>query len=313
MNINLLRHAAYLMMALLMVACGGSTEKQQEEEQEQPPVEQAKSGRSLQLKDIGLASPESVTSDGTNYYVSNLGKEVLPSEKDGDGFIMQLDFEGNVLAEKFIEGLDAPKGMVILDGKLYVTDIDKVKVFSLPSGEAAGEIDFSGKGTQFLNDLAVKSPTELFVSATDINRIYTINLADNSFDEVEVTPTIQKPNGLWYDDVNRELYVASYPNDNTGTISKVLISNRGNEYSKVNDFQGGLDGLVFLGNMIIFTDWNRSAVLLMDLGSGRVGGYPLPEGVSTIDGPADLYFDEAKGEFWIPGMRENTLTIQTLL
>jgi hypothetical protein len=172
-------------------------------------------------------------------------------------------------------------------GKLYVTDIDKVKIFSLPQGDSVGEIDFSGKGTQFLNDLAVKSPTGLFVSATDINRIYDIDLTDNSFEEVEVAPTIQKPNGLWYDDVNRELYVVAFPNDNTGVVGKILLSNRGNEYSKVNDFAGGLDGLVFLGNMIIFTDWNRSAVLLLDLGTGRVGGYPLPEGVTTIDGPAD--------------------------
>lgn len=312
MNNKLSRYAVLLCMGLILMACGGG-EKQDQAEADAAPAVQAKSGRSLQLKDIGLASPESVTSDGTHYYVSNLGPKVLPSEKDGDGFIMKLDYEGQVVEAKFIDSLDAPKGMVILGGKLYVTDIDKVKVFSLPGGEPAGEIDFSGKGTQFLNDLAVKSPTELFVSATDINRIYTIDLSDNSFEEVEVTPTVQKPNGLWFDDVNRELYVASYPSDNTGVVSKIKISNRGNEYSKVNDFAGGLDGLVFLGSMIIFTDWNRSAVLLMDLGSGRVGGYPMPEGVSTIDGPADLYFDEAKGEFWIPGMRENTLTIQTLL
>lgn len=306
---RILLYAFSAFVGLLLVACGG--EKQPETEQ--PPAEQAKSGRSFQLKDIGLASPESVASDGTYYYVSNLGTKPLPSEKDGDGFIMQLDFEGNVVAEKFIEGLDAPKGMVILDGKLYVTDIDKVRIFALPGGEAAGEIDFSSKGTQYLNDLAVKSPSELFVSAMDINRIYTINLKDNTFKEVEVTPTIQKPNGLWYDEIERELYVASFPSDMSGVISKIKISNRGNEYVKVNDFVGGLDGIAFLGSALVITDWNRSAVLFMDLTSGKVGGYPMPEGVSTIDGPADLYFDQAKGEFWIPGLRDNTLTIQTLL
>ncbi|GAB4410136.1 MAG: ATP-binding protein [Bacteroidia bacterium] len=316
MNKNLL--PLLMLAAVALWACGGSKAPADEQAQDTAPAapaEPAKSGRALQLKDIGLASPESVIGDGTYYYVSNVGKKLEPSNKDGDGFIMKLDFDGNVVAEKFMTGLDAPKGSAIAGGKFYVADIDKVRIFDLATGEAAGEIDFSKTGTQFLNDIAKKSETELFVSATDINRIYTIKLADGSYTELVAKPTIQKPNGLWYEAANNTLYVVNFTDDMKGVVGKIVISNAGNTYETLNPFEGGLDGIALLNEQqLVFTDWNRKAFLLLDLSSGRVGQFPIAEEVKAkgIDGPADFFFDAAKGEFWIPGMRENTITIQTL-
>lgn len=298
----------FLSLSISLFSCGGGGEGAEDEKTATP--EPARSGRSMKMEIKELASPESVTSDGTHYYVSNVGKKLLPSEKDGDGFIMKLDWEGNVVAEKFIEGLDAPKGMVIVSGKLYVADVDKVRIFDVASGATAGEIDFSSKGTSFLNDIAVKSNGELFVSATDINRVYLVKLADGSYEEVITQPTIQKPNGLAYDASEKKLYVTSYPPDPTGTVGVVEMKPKVNSYQTLSDFVGNLDGIALVGNLIVFSDWNRGAILVFDKNSGKVGGFKMP--AESIDGPADFYFDEAKGEFWIPGMRESGLYVQTL-
>ena len=289
-----------------LMSCGG--EKKTEE-----PVEDTgpkKSGRAFQIKDIGLASPESVIGDGTYYYVSNVGKELKPSEKDGDGFIMKLDSAGTVVSEKFIDGLNAPKGSAIVSGKFYVADIDVVRIFDLATQDSVGMIDFSGDGTVFLNDIAVQYKVVIFVSARDINRIYEVNLADNSFARIETTPDYQKPNGLWYED--GKLYVTGYPSDGKGKLGAITFSTtEGNSFESLDAYAGSLDGLAMVGGNIFFTDWARTAFLVKLPGEGGVRSYFLPAGVTSIKGPADFYWDANLGEFWIPGMQENTITVQT--
>ena len=61
----------------------------------------------------GCASPESVATDGSHYYVSNVGKELKPTDKDGDGFISRMDLKGENLELRFIDGLNAPKGLLV--------------------------------------------------------------------------------------------------------------------------------------------------------------------------------------------------------
>jgi hypothetical protein len=72
-----------------------------------------------------LATNESVLFDETTgiLYVSNIeGQD--PQQKDGKGSIAILSKEGKILNPAWVTGLNAPKGMAISSGKLYVTDID---------------------------------------------------------------------------------------------------------------------------------------------------------------------------------------------
>ena len=308
------------LLAFSLVSCGGSGGQQADGEgaekqaANQEPATLPQSGRSMQLKELPVGSPESIISDGTHYYVSNVGEKLEPSTKDGDGYIMKLDGEGNVVAEKFMEGLDAPKGSAIVDGMFYVADVDKVRIFDLATGEAAGEIDFAKSGTMFLNDLAPMGEGQLVVSATDVNRIYTIDLSDNSYEELVTRPTIEGPNGLCYDETDQALYVVNYLQEPKGVLGKVSVKEKDKQgdaypYEQVNPFQGTLDGLAVYGDKAFVSDWNRQSILIMDLSSGQVGGFKLP---APVKGPADFYFDSEKGEIWLPGMQENTITIQTL-
>src|SRR5690242_16082702 len=76
----------------------------------------------------GLEAPESVLYNSAQkvYYVSNVVG--TPTDKDGNGYISQLDENGKIVNQKWVTGLNAPKGLGLYNGKLYVADIDQVVV-----------------------------------------------------------------------------------------------------------------------------------------------------------------------------------------
>ena len=104
----------------------------------------------------GLEQPMAARYDAQTdrYLVSN-----SPGGKHGRGFISAISPDGKVIARKWIEGgrgkveLDAPKGLVVHDGKLYVADIDHIRIFDAASGKPIGEV--AVKGASNLADLAV--------------------------------------------------------------------------------------------------------------------------------------------------------------
>ena len=57
-----------------------------------------------------------------------------PAEKNGTGFIAKVDLEGKIHTLKWAEGFNAPKGMAIQGGILYVSDIDELVQVSLNKG-----------------------------------------------------------------------------------------------------------------------------------------------------------------------------------
>src|SRR5690606_34663695 len=73
-----------------------------------------------------LTTCESVLYDreSGNIYVANI--EGGAAEKDGKGSISIISNDGEITQRDWVTGLNAPKGMGISEGKLYVTDIDEV-------------------------------------------------------------------------------------------------------------------------------------------------------------------------------------------
>lgn len=75
----------------------------------------------------GLHSPESVIYDAQRerLYVSNLatrGKERIVD----DGFISAVGLDGEMIEQRWVEGMDDPKGLTIANGKLYAADTAEV-------------------------------------------------------------------------------------------------------------------------------------------------------------------------------------------
>ncbi|SKB78579.1 hypothetical protein SAMN05660226_03136 [Parapedobacter luteus] len=126
-------------------------------------------------------------------YVSNGNTNA--GEKDNDGFISVLNTDGTIRDIKWVEGdLHAPKGMALLDGKLYVTDIDAVKIIDVSS--ATIEKTVAVDSAVFLNDLATDGE-RLYFSDSRTGKIYSMT-ADGSY--TTISTTNKNVNGLEYHD-----------------------------------------------------------------------------------------------------------------
>src|SRR5687767_743714 len=89
----------------------------------------------------GLKNPESAVydADAGVLYVSDVAGE--PNAKDATGFIAKLSPEGEVTEAEWIKGLNAPKGLALRDGRLYVADIDQLAVIDVAKGEVIQTYD----------------------------------------------------------------------------------------------------------------------------------------------------------------------------
>jgi sugar lactone lactonase YvrE len=120
------------------------------------------------VANVGFALPESVLHDpdADVYLVANING--APLDADDNGFISRITPEGKILALKWIEGgqngvqLDAPKGMAISGGVLWVADISVVRRFDAKTGRPLGEVKING--ATFLNDVAATADGEVIVS-----------------------------------------------------------------------------------------------------------------------------------------------------
>jgi hypothetical protein len=275
----------------------------------------------------GFAFPEGAISDGKFIYISNFGKEFKPLDKDGDGFISKLSFEGKVLELNFLAGpgnnqLNAPKGMAIMNNVLYVTDVDRILGFDLADKKKIFELNFEAEKTSLLNDLTVKDKNTLFVSAMDIHKIFQVNISDTpSYDFVNVNPEIKMPNGLCWDPVNRKLYLGMFgrknnANGSRGDIGYIYFENdRQPAYTELSNYQGNIDGVTLVGNKLLFTDWlaygkdgKKGTLKVLDLDTKVIKDVIQ----DRVDGAGDFYFDEKKSMVWIPKLRENKLLIKKI-
>ncbi len=125
-------------------------------EKSEPPENAEASPVAPQLEELwvadGFSAPEgSAEAPGGGYFISNVAGE--GGAKDGEGWISVISADGEIVTERFAEGFDAPKGMAVLHGVLYVADIDRIHMVDATTGEIKGDIPV--EGAQFLNDATV--------------------------------------------------------------------------------------------------------------------------------------------------------------
>ena len=254
-----------------------------------------------------FASPEGAAWDGTHLYISNVGPQLDPMKKDGDGFILRLNAEGTAVQDSALFAalkFDAPKGMAVLNGFLYVTDIDRIVRIDLATVQQADVIDMSATGAQFLNDLVIKDDSTLLVSATDQNAIYEVDFIRHEYKKLPIKG-LNGPNGLHYESEEGKIYCAEYGSEE-GEGRLLAIDARGGQTRVLHTHRGGLDGLVRLRNgNLVFSDWNSKSLHQLDLRSNTLTRFAL----DSIQGPADLGYSPAEDRLWIPCMMENRLQV----
>ena len=117
----------------------------------------------------GLDSPESVlpSENGDFFYVSNVNGE--GAEKNNKGYISRVSIDGKIIERSWASELNAPKGMALSNGTLYVADIDRLVLIDVATAQIVSSVEVPG--AKFLNDV-VSSPMGILISDSANKRIY---------------------------------------------------------------------------------------------------------------------------------------------
>ncbi len=228
----------------------------------------------------GFNMPESAVYDiRTNIiFVSNVHGQ--PPKKDGVGYISTLRPDGQIIQLKWVEGLHAPKGMVISGNKIYVSDIDHLVEIDINHGKISDK--WKAEGAMFLNDTAIDDAGNIYVSDMVGNSIY--RLSDNQLELWIKDDNLPGPNGLLVRD--GKLLVATwgvmtkgFSTSVAGHLKTVSLDSKKISSLGSGAVVGNLDGLESDGNNSFFvTDWmagslfrinsSGDADLLLDLNKG---------------------------------------------
>ncbi|HEY0837401.1 MAG TPA: SMP-30/gluconolactonase/LRE family protein [Azospirillum sp.] len=229
----------------------------------------------------GFKMPESVTLDPRRrvLYVSNIVGE--PAGKDGVGYISRLGFDGKLIQEQWVTGLNAPKGMAVRGDTLYVSDIDALVVIDIPSGKVTAR--HAAPGAKFLNDIAVDRRGRVYVSDLMDNAIW--RLDGKRFGQWLKDDRLTSPNGLQVR--GDDLIVASwgvfsgqgFATTVAGHMKAVSLTDKAIRSIGNGAPVGNLDGLEFLrdGSFLV-TDWLSGGLLRIDRTGKATQLVDLPQG-----------------------------------
>ena len=140
----------------------------------------------------GLKTPESVIyyPEKDIIFVANINGD--SSAKDGNGFISVLNTDGKIKTLEWVKDLNAPKGMAIFKGKLYVADVNQLVEIDIEKGTITAR--YEAPGAVFLNDVTACMNGMIFVSDTRTAKIHVLN--DGKFTVWMEGKPLETPNGL---------------------------------------------------------------------------------------------------------------------
>lgn len=271
----------------------------------------ADSAGSILIKDAGFATPESMEyyADEDVYLVANINGS--PFEKDDNGFISKVTPDGQVSELKWIDGaspdieLDAPKGFEVIGKRLYVADIDRVRVFELPSGKQLNDIEIAG--SSFINGLSQDGHGGFYLTDSGMAPGFKPSGTDALYHV--------KPDGS-YQTLRKE--ALGHPNGVAADGDNILMVTLGSGKLFYMDAQGKthalmtlpfnrLDGLLKLDDgRIITSSWAASSIFAI---------HPNQTVERLVDGlksPADLGLDTKRNRLLVPLFLKDEVLIYPL-
>ncbi len=248
-----------------------------------------------------LSNPESVVYDAKTdvLYVSNINGDSF--EKDNNGFISKVSLQGQLIDKFWITGLNAPKGLALYDGRLFVADIDTLVEIDTGSGKISNR--YADAQAKFFNDVTVADDGSVYVADSITNTIH--QLQNGKFTRWLASAKLRSPNGLLAEP-DRILVTAWGTGEGSEAIpGQVLavsmqdksISILGNHLT-----QGNLDGIEnFAGRDYLITEWTLGKLLMLKH-SGEVNTL-----LSLEQGMADLDYVPAKKLLLLPMLKTSKL------
>jgi len=251
----------------------------------------------------GFSNPESVVYDPqlNHLYVSNVNG--APVEKDGNGYISIVSMNGRIINEKWMIGLNAPKGLAIYDRTLYVADIDELVAIDINTGSIINKHKVDD--AKFFNDVTAAANGNIYVSDMVMNRIHV--LSNNGLSIWLETDELENPNGLHF--TEDDIIVGSWGKMTDGFATEVpghlkRISLKTKNISSIGDGSsvGNLDGVEGDDEIGFYvTDWMNGGLFHIDT-RGKVTSL-----LKLSQGSADHEFIKEKDLILIPMMNDNKL------
>lgn len=261
----------------------------------------------------GLSRPVSAAYDvlGDRYLVSNLNGDPLSGTiwgrvSNNHGFVSVLSPDGHVSNRTWIEDgkggarLDAPKGLAIAGGLLYVADLAVVRTFDLQTGSPRGDI--AVPGATYLTDLTVGARGEVYVSdagvpdgtfrAVGTDSVYVIE--QGRARAIAKGPELRRPEAVAW--TPQGLVVCSFESNEL-----YRIDSRGAKQDVTRTPAGGLTGVVSLGDFLFVSSWQTSSVL-----RGKLGG-PFEVALAGQTSPGDIGFDSKRSRLLVPHLADGVV------
>ncbi len=207
--------------------------------------------------------PESVIYDSINdvLYVSNIVNH--PFKKDGSGYISKVSMDGTILELKWLDSLNAPKGLTIVNEKLYIADVDELVEVEISSKTVK---KYKGAGAVCFNDVTHDKYGNVYVGDTYTDSIYRLN----QFGQLPLwfySPNLA-PNGIHIDNDTGNMIIGTWGSlmegwgtpDQAGNLVNVNITSK-----KIKPMGkkpiGNLDGVESDGKGSYFvTDWSAGSL-----------------------------------------------------
>ncbi|HEX8546017.1 MAG TPA: ATP/GTP-binding protein [Cytophagaceae bacterium] len=224
--------------------------------------------------ELSFKIPESVVYDKAHkvFYVSNINGEA--DAKDGNGFISKVTLDGKIESIEWIKGLDAPKGMDLYNGKLYIADNTKIIIVDVKKGAIVQQLEV--KGAKFLNDVTVDDHGTVYISDYLGKKIYKLDGGIVSvFYENE---RLINPNGLlalkgeilMVDMGSGLLYRINYENKNAIIVADSLkggdgIQEIGNGEYLISNWAGEINYVNKKGDVRLLLDTKNEKVNAADI------------------------------------------------
>lgn len=258
----------------------------------------------------GFQSPACMQADPEtgSYYVSNIQGD--PVTKDGSGYVSKISSNGNTVIQKLIGGksghspLNAPKGLWVTDKRIFVADVDAVKVFDKKSRKLIKTVELSSWRVKDLNDLAMDSMGRLYVCDRMTDRIFRIDTQkDYEVSLFKEDRMLARPNGLAVNPRNQHLMVVTWLGGRILEIEpdgKMHVLKRGLH---------GLDGVDYdvEGNLYVSSVEKGEIYRIPFFGRGT-----LTTLLSGLESPANISCDRRRHELLIPSLTGNSVSTYSL-
>ena len=240
--------------------------------------------------DSVLKVPESVLFDGDNkiLYAANIdGTD--PWAKDGKGSVAKVGLDGKVIAAEWVSGLNAPKGMGLHKGKLYVADLNELVVIDIAGGKIEKRIVVTG--AEGLNDVSVSKNGTVYVSDSKLKKVFVVK---DGVTEL-LLDTLKGPNGVLIR--GDDFYLLD-----AGGMYKM---NKDKTLTKITDgMDGGTDGIENIsGNDFIVSCWQGVVWYVKADGSKQ----QLLDSRPDKKNSADIGIDAKNKIVYVPTFWRNTI------